>query len=62
LAEALPALARKMGQDTAPEVGQTVVEAPFALSDIYDDAVEAAAQDAYQRDYLVFGFDRWKAG
>ncbi len=62
LTEALPALARKMGQDTAPEVGQAVVEAPFALSDIYDDAVEAAAQDAYQRDYLVFGFDRWKAG
>lgn len=60
LREALPALARKLGVETAPEIGRAAPEQPFALADIYDDSVEAAAQDAYQRDYLVFGFDRWR--
>ena len=61
LAEALPDLARRMGHDTVPEVGRAAPEAPFTLADIYDKTVEAATQDAYQRDYLVFGFDRWNA-
>jgi hypothetical protein len=59
LAGALPALARRQGHDSAPEVGKAGPEAPFALSEVYDDSVEAAAQEAYARDYLVFGFERW---
>ncbi|MEZ5714623.1 MAG: nodulation protein NodH [Paracoccaceae bacterium] len=59
LAGALPALARRLGHDSAPEVGKAGPEAPFALSEVYDDSVEAAAQEAYARDYLVFGFERW---
>ena len=29
------------------------------LSEIYDAEIEAAAQSAYQRDYMMFGFDSW---
>ena len=60
MAGALPALARRMGHEAAPAVGRAEPEAPFALSDIYDGDVEAAAQDAYARDYLVFGFGKWR--
>jgi hypothetical protein len=45
---AAPALA-------APEEG-----VPFALAEIYDDEIEAAARDAYQRDYLTFGLGAWQ--
>ncbi|MBV1896530.1 MAG: nodulation protein NodH [Rhodobacteraceae bacterium] len=34
-------------------------DAPYALSDIYDDEIEALAASAYQRDYLMFGFGPW---
>jgi len=59
LAGALPALARRLGHEGAPEIGRSAPETPFALSEIYDESVEAAAQEAYARDYLVFGFGAW---
>ncbi|PZQ97773.1 MAG: nodulation protein NodH [Cereibacter sphaeroides] len=34
--------------------------APHFLAEVYDDEVEAAARDAYQRDYIGFGFGRWR--
>jgi hypothetical protein len=30
------------------------------LADIYDEEIEKAAQNAYQRDYMMFGFDSWR--
>jgi hypothetical protein len=30
------------------------------LGDIYDDEIEALGADVYQRDYMMFGFDRWR--
>lgn len=39
--------------------GDFAAASPFALADIYDDRIEKAARAAYQRDYMMFGFDRW---
>lgn len=32
----------------------------LALADIYDEEIEKAVQNAYQRDYMMFGFDSWR--
>ena len=33
---------------------------PHPLDEIYDDEIEVLTRQAYQRDYITFGFDRWK--
>ena len=35
-------------------------EVPHDLGAIYDAEIEAAARDAYQRDYVAFGFRNWQ--
>jgi len=35
-------------------------ELPALLAGIYDDRIEKAARAAYQRDYMMFGFGRWR--
>ena len=35
--------------------------AEAALLSIYDDSLEDAAAEAYARDYLGFGFTRWRS-
>ncbi|MDQ2090362.1 sulfotransferase family 2 domain-containing protein [Marimonas arenosa] len=60
VAGALPALARRLGRDPVPSVAQAEPDTPYALSEIYDDEIEDAAQKAYARDYLVFGFGNWR--
>ena len=32
---------------------------PFSLADIYNARIEKLAAEAYQRDYVTFGFSRW---
>lgn len=59
LAEELSSLAHAVGYDNVPEVQEAPADQPFALADIYDDDIEALAADAYQRDYMMFGFGRW---
>ena len=60
LAEMLPILALSAGCETAPAPDLEAQEPMFFnLSDIYDAEVESAVQDAYQRDYLMFGFESW---
>ena len=48
----------------AAEVGVTCPSAPAiampALAAIYDADLEAAARDAYARDYMGFGFTDWQ--
>jgi LPS sulfotransferase NodH len=56
---ALPALAGKVGYEKAPVPGAAVPDTPVALSDIYDEDIEALASDVYQRDYMMFGFGKW---
>ncbi len=60
MATALPALAAKLGhQDPiTPIAAQT--DMPFSLEQIYDAPLETLAVQAYQRDYLLFGFESWK--
>ncbi|WP_170326151.1 nodulation protein NodH [Ruegeria arenilitoris] len=60
IAAALPDLARRMRHDRPPTPGLTAPDVPFALAEIYNDTLEALAVDAYQRDYLQFGFGGWK--
>ena len=60
MASYLPALAMQVGHMDAPEPGEAAADAPFALADVYDDEIEALVSDIYQRDYLNFGYDRWR--
>jgi hypothetical protein len=56
----LPALAMQIGRFDAPEPETVISEnTPFTLAEIYNDDIEALGSDIYQRDYLMFGFDRW---
>lgn len=55
----LPALAMQSGAKASPEFEMVEESKPFTLDDIYDESLEKIAQDAYQRDYLMFGFKKW---
>ncbi|MEM1386540.1 MAG: nodulation protein NodH [Pseudomonadota bacterium] len=52
-------LAEEIGR-SAPPINPGVDNAPVPLLDYYDERVEAAVRDAYQRDYMMFGFARWQ--
>lgn len=56
----LPALAMQVGVRRDVALPTAAPDTPFALDDIYDAEVEARVAEAYQRDYLVFGFSSWK--
>ncbi len=56
LAEGLAFLGAEIGVVT-PAVNLTRENAPFTLAQIYTPEIEAAARDAYQRDYIGYGFD-----
>ena len=55
LEDDLAILAAQIGKGTMPEVGDTDPNSDL-LALIYDEDVEAAVQDVYQRDYDAFGF------
>ncbi|WP_170334243.1 nodulation protein NodH [Ruegeria arenilitoris] len=60
IAVALPDIARRLGHDNPPIPGLSAPDSPFTLAEIYDDKLEALATEAYQRDYMQFGFGDWK--
>jgi LPS sulfotransferase NodH len=60
LARDLGALAASVGYEGAPRVEPASFHGVHALEDIYDDEVEALGADVYQRDYVMFGFGRWR--
>jgi LPS sulfotransferase NodH len=60
LATELPQMLAQIGHENPVELGPTDPDEPFALADIYDEEIEKAAQNAYQRDYMMFGFDSWR--
>lgn len=60
MGQTLPALAAQLGVKEFPEIPEREADAPYDIADIYDDEIERLVQSAYQRDYLVFGFKRWK--
>ena len=59
MAEALPRLAHGMGYPGAAAPGKAAQDTPYALVDFYDKDIEKAAQQVYQRDYILFGFGPW---
>jgi len=59
LAQGLAHIAAELGlpcPPLPPETGKPL----FGLSEIYDNEIETAAQEALQRDYVGFGFRRWQ--
>ena len=60
LAPGLAYLCAEVGLD-CPALPDLAEERPFALAAIYDKEVEDAARDAYQRDYMSFGWGAWTA-
>ncbi|MBV7395092.1 sulfotransferase family 2 domain-containing protein [Mameliella sediminis] len=59
MAAYLPALALQVGHADPPDPKPVPTRAPFALAQIYDDQIESLGREAYQRDYVMFGFDNW---
>lgn len=56
----LPILAMAAGAENAPSPERTAGQGQFFdLADVYSSEVESAVYDAYQRDYLMFGFTSW---
>ncbi len=55
LAEELAMLADLIGV-ASPELADQSFEDAIPLSEIYDEEIEAAVRDVYQRDYMAFGF------
>lgn len=53
-------LTKMVGRTDVPKLSAAQPDQPFELSEIYDREIEALAADAYQRDYVTFGFTRWK--
>ena len=58
--QALTGLAASVGYQDSAQIEASSFHGAFALEDIYDDEVEALGADVYQRDYVMFGFDRWR--
>ncbi|SMX33727.1 sulfotransferase family 2 domain-containing protein [Maliponia aquimaris] len=59
MAAYLPALALQVGHPNPPDPEPVANSAPFSLAEIYDDEVERLGREAYQRDYVMFGFGDW---
>ncbi|MHA6326976.1 nodulation protein NodH [Roseivivax sp. CAU 1753] len=59
MATYLPALAMQVGHAAPPDPAPVANAAPFGLAQIYDDEIESLAQEAYPRDYTMFGFADW---
>ncbi|QYX56946.1 sulfotransferase family protein [Roseovarius sp. SCSIO 43702] len=59
MAETLPALARALGHDGTAPMPAPEPDEPFSLAEIYDEEIEAAVTDIYQKDYVMFGFGPW---
>jgi LPS sulfotransferase NodH len=55
----LAILAAHIGRETMPGVPEVTDQHAARLAEIYDPEVEAAGRDAYQRDYVAFGFGDW---
>ena len=56
----LPAIALQVGVAHEAATPAPAQDTPYSLEQIYDEEVEARVAEAYQRDYLIFGFNRWR--
>ncbi|MEO3414616.1 sulfotransferase family 2 domain-containing protein [Roseovarius sp. CAU 1744] len=55
----LGALARQVGYPEPPAPRTAAPDGPIPLSEIYDAEIESLTKAAYQRDYMMFGFEAW---
>lgn len=53
-------LASKVGIENARSPVSEEPTGKYSLADIYDQELEKAAQATYSRDYMVFGFNKWR--
>lgn len=60
LPEDLAALLWQVGREDAPEVAAVTDPHAERLAQILDDDLQVLARDAYQRDYMAFGFGPWR--
>ncbi len=56
IASDLAYLADKFGKES-PDLQPETIDCPVSLAEIYDEEVEAAVRAAYQKDYMMFGFE-----
>lgn len=56
----LAALAATVGYRDAPQIEPAGLNGHYSLEDIYYEKIEALGADVYQRDYMMFGFGRWR--
>ncbi|MEM7717780.1 MAG: nodulation protein NodH [Pseudomonadota bacterium] len=61
LAKDLADIAREVGFETPSLTQDAGVATPFPLEEVVTPDVEKACAKAYQRDYVMFGFDTWGA-
>ena len=61
LAEGLLAIAAEAGLNTEAPSGGFDVMAPYSLAEVRTQSIDAAVEDSYRRDYMMFGFSRWSA-
>ncbi len=60
LRESFTTLAGVVGYMESPSFDWEGPDAPYALSEVYDEEVEARVAQVYQRDYVQFGFGPWR--
>jgi LPS sulfotransferase NodH len=60
LPQELILLAAQVGYQNAPRIAPAGFHGNYALSDFYDEELELLGANVYQRDYMMFGFDRWR--
>ena len=61
LADGLLAVAAEAGLEVDAPSEKFDVMAPYSLADVRTQTIDAAVEDAYRRDYMMFGFTRWVA-
>lgn len=59
MASELSELAASVGYANAPPPPEAQPDQPYQLAEIYDAEIERLAFEAYQRDYVTFGFSSW---
>lgn len=54
-------LCSKVGVESSKLPERETPAGKYSLADIYDQELEKTAQATYSRDYMVFGFDKWRS-
>ncbi|MEM6309798.1 MAG: nodulation protein NodH [Pseudomonadota bacterium] len=55
----LPGLAAKVGSQITGAPQRSAPDMPYALNEVVTPEIEEVAANAYQRDYMMFGFTSW---